>query len=750
VGEGALRSLPATVALTVLTCVTAATMGALFRDGSWVGRVVGAALVCHAVLWAARRWRMAQPAAALTAVVAVFLFACWALFPHTTLLGLPTGRTFSSVGGAFHDTRRAFSALVPPVPSLPGFVLSAMAGVTIVAVLSDWAAFRLQAPLEAVVPALATLIFVALLARDSNGLGWVAGFVLTTGCFLLLHRAGQDRGGPRFAGRAFPLVTRGGLVLTAVAVLASVAVGPHLPGARSPGLVNVHGGAAGGESRRTTISPLVDIRTRLVQESNLQLFTVRAGSAQYWRLTALDHFDGDIWSSDESYSNIRGALPVAVPPTGTSTVAQAYSVSGLGSIWLPAAYLPVSETGAPAASWDARSASLISSAPTSDGLAYSVVSAVPAFNAAELRTAELANVDPTYLALPPVPSDVLSLARRITAGLPTAYDKARALQDYLRNHYSYSLSVPPGHSYSALQQFLFVTRRGYCEQFAGSYAVMARAVGLPTRVAVGFTPGTLGSDGLWHVYGLHAHAWPEVQLGRFGWVAFDPTPGRGIPGGTAYTGLPAEQASPTGPGGVAVPAVPAATPTTSATRTPPTTAAPVSPPGAHRAPKAPVRPARPFPWRLVAVLASVAALAAAWLVGVPAAKARRRSRRRRRAADDAARILVAWEEAAERLAAAGWARQPPETYLEHARRAAVGAGLSPPVADSLGALAAQAAGAAYGSNGHRPEDVALACRRALEVEEAVLAGAGRWRRMAWETDPRPIRSAARPSVRGGS
>src|SRR5207253_3253245 len=85
--------------------------------------------------------------------------------------------------------------------------------------------------------------------------------------------------------------------------------------------------------------------------------------------------------------------------------------------------------------------------------------------------------------------------------------------------------------------------------FAGTFAAMARAIGLPSRVAVGFTPGVLEADGLWHITGRQAHAWPEVFVAGYGWVAFEPTPGRGAPGAEAYTGVPAQQDVAGGGGG---------------------------------------------------------------------------------------------------------------------------------------------------------------------------------------------------------
>ena len=81
-------------------------------------------------------------------------------------------------------------------------------------------------------------------------------------------------------------------------------------------------------------------------------------------------------------------------------------------------------------------------------------------------------------------------------------------------------------------------RKGYCEQFAGTFAAFARSLGLPARVAVGFTQGTLGPDGLYHVEGKHAHAWPEVYFSGIGWVPFEPTPTRGAPGDEIFTGVP--------------------------------------------------------------------------------------------------------------------------------------------------------------------------------------------------------------------
>ena len=109
------------------------------------------------------------------------------------------------------------------------------------------------------------------------------------------------------------------------------------------------------------------------------------------------------------------------------------------------------------------------------------------------------------------------------------------LQDWFRTEFEYSLEVPQGHGNSAIEAFLR-QRIGYCEQFAGTFAAMARSLGIPARVAVGFTPGVAG-NGTFTVLGKNAHAWPEVWFDGLGWVAFEPTPGRGAPGAEDYTGV---------------------------------------------------------------------------------------------------------------------------------------------------------------------------------------------------------------------
>ena len=129
------------------------------------------------------------------------------------------------------------------------------------------------------------------------------------------------------------------------------------------------------------------------------------------------------------------------------------------------------------------------------------------------------------------------LSEQLTTGQASAYDKAMAIQQYLRatGGFTYSLTLaPPARDNSGndagfdpVTNFL-VTKQGYCVQFATAMVMMARAAGIPARMAIGFLPGTQ-DKGLWTVTASDAHTWPELYLDGIGWTRFEPTPSRGAP-----------------------------------------------------------------------------------------------------------------------------------------------------------------------------------------------------------------------------
>jgi protein-glutamine gamma-glutamyltransferase len=119
--------------------------------------------------------------------------------------------------------------------------------------------------------------------------------------------------------------------------------------------------------------------------------------------------------------------------------------------------------------------------------------------------------------------DLFELARRLTAAAPTTYDAVKGIEFHLQSSYDYAENVPSDPM--PVRAFLFEHRAGYCERFAGAMALMLRMLGIPARVAAGFTPGSLDGPDRYLVRDLDAHSWVEVYFTGIGWVPFDPTPG---------------------------------------------------------------------------------------------------------------------------------------------------------------------------------------------------------------------------------
>jgi transglutaminase-like putative cysteine protease len=735
----------AEIAVVLMTAAAALSLLRLFTDGSFLDRVLLGVVAAHALAWGARRMRLSLGGAAALSALGLFLFVAYVVEPHTLSAGLPLGKTWHAMSTDLNNAVKQFNSAVPPTPVTRGFVLASVIATWACAFLADTAAFRLAATFETVIPSFTVFLFGSVLAYNRNRLALSALYLATVLLFVLfISVARREEGDNWLAGRKGPgsraLLGRG-LALAGLAVVVAAVVGPDLPGAGSAPVFNWRA-KDNGPSSRTTISPLVDIRTRLVDQSNNELFTVQSSSPAYWRITSLDKFDGKIWSSVGTYKPAGGGLPGGVRSRApANAVTQKFSISGLSSIWLPAAYRPTHLDGIKNVRFDPESSSLLTDADTSNGLTYRVESSLPQLTPTELGTATPTlpqSITERYLALPDgFPSSVVQLAEKVTAGATTPYAKAKALQDYLRDNYKYDLNVPAGHSDNALERFLFVTKRGYCEQFAGSYAAMARAINLPSRVAVGFTPGQEVAPGEFSVLNRHAHAWPEVYLSGYGWVAFEPTPGRGAPDDQSYTGV-----TPMPQEGFTPPAAPAApqTPTTvgaagtnpgkqTTTTTLPTQKHSHGTPGWVKA--------------LLFLGAIIVLLVAATAVGI-GRRRRAFNHRRASAANADARALVAWEEAEEALTLAGYPRKRAETPAEYAGRIPGAATISPA---PMTTLANTTAAAAYSEGGVAADDATAASQAADLVRRQLSAQAKPKDRLRWALGMKTVRDGPPPRIR---
>ncbi|MHB8663258.1 MAG: transglutaminase TgpA family protein [Acidimicrobiales bacterium] len=726
-----------------LTLAAVLGLARLFTDPArFVVPVVLIAAVVHMLCWACRRYGIGLALSALLAVVATTLCASWAIFGSTTVYGIPGRDTAHAARLALSTASQVYRSVAPPAPVVPGFTLAAAVGAATAAFLADWAAFRMRATIEACLPSFSLFVLSAALAQGQGEVLAAAVWLAALLAFLLVrHGAVESAPTAWFASRGRrngATVARTGVALGACAVAVAVAVGPHLPGATVRPLINWRHHNSGDSSRTIGVSPLVDITARLQSQSHQEVFTVGATRPEYWRLTSLDHFENNGWSLRNEFVPTSGRLP---SPAGTSPAATPlraeFRISALSSIWLPAAYRPTNISGIGGVSFSVDSGSLITNHATSDGLTYSVSSAVPAATPAALAAAApTLPGDPAldrYLQLPALPAQVARIAADVTRAATTPYGKARALQDWLRGPtFRYDLNVAPDDSPNALLNFLTVTRAGFCQQFAAAYAVLARAAGLPTRVAVGFTEGQAGADGLYHVTDAHAHAWPEVYFRGVGWIAFEPTPGRGSadPSARSVTGVPPAQDT-------SAVATNGATPPATAPRTSgpsPTTPARGASSGTASGRAAPHH--RPF-WRsgVAVVLFALAAIGLAWVALLAAATAVVHRRRLARARTPGDVVALAWTEATEALTDAGVAPRVAETPAEFARRA--GDALPRTEAAVLGDLAGAVEVTDYAPSGATREAVDVTVGAAARIRAALRADRP-WREWARaRIDPRP-------------
>lgn len=723
-------------------------LGRLFSGSDHLGPLFAQAVLAHLTLLALRRTGRSLLVSALVTPVVAFIATMLVFYPGSTLAGIPTSESFDLLWTDLDTAIGLFGEAPTPTEPLTGFLVLCAVALWIAAFVADWAAFRLRVPTETLLPSATIFVFAAVLADGEGRTLSTTVALVAAMVFLLVHRTARQAGTATWvnaaAGRANPTLLGSGAVLVLLAVVAASLVGPNLPGAGSDPIVDLEPSNETPKSR-VTVSPLVDIRRRLVDQADVEVFRVSSDTRAYWRLTSLDSFDGRIWSSSGSYGRAKGDLdpPIESAPDSESTT-QSYVINALAAIWLPAAYEPRSVDADIDLRYDDFSSTLIvdTDIPDSDGLEYTVESNLPRIDAPQLESAGSAypqEVLDSYLDLPDdFPPSVADLARQITSGTTSRYAAAMALQDHLRT-FRYDLSVPNGHSDNDLERFLLYDQAGYCEQFAGSFAAMARSLEIPARVGVGFTPGLEIEPGLYSVRGEHAHAWPELYFSGIGWVPFEPTPGRGAPGAESYTGVPEEQVQSGGDPNTATTVAP--TPTTAAppTSIPPDPAqVPVTQPApAGEADIAPADDGGLPSWALwiAAGVGGALLLTASYAALGLYLHRRRRRQRRLTASSPAAEVQVAWTESLEDLRLLGLLDDPTATHNETITRAGQ---VMPAGQDEVETLGALAETAVYGATMIDEEGVEVANRSAVAIAEVVKESTTLKQRSKEKLDPRTV------------
>ncbi|MFC7733146.1 transglutaminase family protein [Actinomadura keratinilytica] len=445
------------------------------------------------------------------------------------------------------------------MPPLPGIMLLAVAGIGLVAVLVDLLAVRLRRAAPAGLPLLAMYSVPAAVREDS--VSWIAFGIGALGYLALLAADNHEQVGGwghlvfrSASGPARPdtgAMAAAGRRIGVAAVAVAVLVPAVTPGIHSHGMFGLgSGGGRGGTQTVTTPDPLVSLKRELTRQDDLLVLRYRSDDTDrpdYLRLYSLDRFDGDRWTYSSLQSTARDRLSdrrLPAPP-GLSSVPARQVTTRItvqrqvrDMSFLPVPYAPsrVSIEG----DWRVHAPSLMiySLRDSAGGRSYTVTSIRARPTASRLR---LAGRTPTelynrYTFVPErIPREVRRLAHEVTAGAATAYDQAVMLQRWFTQGggFQYDLTAQPPQRGSDLVDFLINNRKGYCEQFAASMALLARILGIPARVAMGYTPGTQVTPGVWEVRTRDAHAWPELYFEGAGWVRFEPTPSGAAGQGTA-------------------------------------------------------------------------------------------------------------------------------------------------------------------------------------------------------------------------
>lgn len=530
----------------------------LLSGRTWAERIAGIAIVVIVALSAVgRRLRGISILASYLACLLIYLNLAFA--PGSSYgFVIPSQQSMAALGRLLQAAFSKFQ-YAPPVPDIRGLALLVAGGVGLVAILVDVLTVRLRQPAIAGLPLLVLFsVPVASNLKKFGGPQMVVFAAALAGYLSLLSADGRDR--LRMWGR---LVTfrhvqsadetgygpdtrdmaasgrRIGLAAVCLAIIIPVIV-PTLHTRDIFGTTNNGTGQGSGGGHGVSLSPLLRVGNDLNGSAEPVLtYTTSSNNAQYdpqdqylqvyvlnyehnqWVPQYTDPIDANAAQLPQHPPGVESSTPVV---NITTTVRMSKTASGDPILPLP--YAPA-QLDIGYAGWVETADSLMiynTGNVSLGGLTYKVVSEAP---------------DPAQTAIPdtkappavmaaygsykgPDASKLLAIAKAETAGRTTALAKADALQSWFLGSFTYNLKPNLPNNSSWMLSFL-TRRRGYCTQFAQAFAVLARLLGIPSRIAVGYTAGT-DKNGTWQVTTADAHAWPELYFAGEGWLRFEPTP----------------------------------------------------------------------------------------------------------------------------------------------------------------------------------------------------------------------------------
>lgn len=659
--------------------------GLITGGGWWIASV----LIGSLVLATGAALRLLGARAVLVHSVQTLVLAVtviWVFAAPTAILGVvPTSRTIGAFARLASEAMADIRRDSIPAPAATALLLLIVAGTGALTIVLDTLATSLRRP------AAGGVVFVVALSVPAVIIGeGVWAIAVCAFAYLYLLRCGEralrhsaSRPGPSFAIGA-------GALLVALVVSATLPL-PGVRHASTPG-VDPHAPTS------VTVSPLVQLGKDLREPKTVDVLDYTSTSPQppYLKLMTLDDFSGSAWTRTEgSVRSLAGSgrlgpaagLSPSVPVTRVTTRIR---IDSLVSDFLPAPSIVARVSDLPASwSWSPSDLTVESStSSTTRGLSYAVESTEIDPTVRELDDAGgavPASVR-SALTLPShVPAVITQTARTATAGDTTQYQEALDLQDYFReNGFTYSTTTPLKEGYDGagldvIAKFLSV-KAGYCVHFASAMAIMARTLGIPADIDVGYVPGDLirtTGDGRYEfrVSSNDLHAWPVLYLKGLGWVSFEPTLGTDtVPAYSAPSAHGIVQAAASADSGAARAAPQQRAPSAQSTRARARSSA------GRASVLAQVSRSIAAWVSILLVWMALAAAAVAVLLGVWVALRRRHRRARRlgtrrrrgsvesRAGSGVVRVRELWDELRDTAVDLGWAAPPGESPRHLAER----------------------------------------------------------------------------------
>ncbi|MCT9008551.1 transglutaminase family protein [Streptomyces rhizosphaerihabitans] len=554
------------------TLMTSCALLPLVSPATWIFQAWFLLAVQTGVGALTRRVPLARPLTVAAQALVTLMLLTLVFARHQAVAGIVPGtdafQHFSELLRAGTDDVGRYSI---PAPLSDGIRLMVVGGVLVIGLVVDALSVTYRSAAPAGLPLLALYSVAA--GLSVGGAAWLWFLLAAAGYLMLLLAEGRDRlsqwgrvfggsggaaraPGPELAGGAVAPV-RTGRRIGAVALGIALFVPFVLPSLDGGGLL---GGAARGVDNTTGgvgVDLMVSLRDSLNVDEDRTVLTYRTNTAQtqdlYLRIVSLDDFDGTAWKPTQRHIvNVPKTFPAPIGLSGqvkrasiqTRIAAADWYTQG----WLPMPY-PASKVDI-SGSWryEPVGRTLVGDhGQSTRGVQYQVTSLMVQPTARQLANAPEPSsaMRREYTKVPgSLPAVVAATARKVTAGSANHYEQAVKLQDYfaVSGNFRYNTQVQAGSGSTAIANFL-KDKEGFCVHFSFAMASMARTLGIPARVAVGFTPGTPQADGSMSVGLRDAHAWPELYFEGVGWTRFEPTPSRGTVPSYTQTNTPGNDVS---------------------------------------------------------------------------------------------------------------------------------------------------------------------------------------------------------------